>query len=303
MQVKGKLFPYPVLNKDTLLSNYVDKVFNLIYQKEENNAIYALKNARFETNSQLINNLYDSGKISVNCIIECSDTVYRKCVSISKEPQDIILPKVDFSERVDISMFATANESFILESEEFETDYQNVEFEVEKYDIIAANDGFNVRFKHDESEDSFAESIFSIIICHDFEAGAYTVECNTGKKIVVTLSEEDYKNYKIIYTIPAYKEVFFNVFLIPALIEGLTQCKQYLNEDTSRDIEDVSNQFLWFRAIVNGYKKLKGTDLSVDAFNRASLSFMAQELLGKPLGEALSKLVITAKGIGGLEND
>ncbi len=304
MQVKNRLFPYPVINHNQILSNFGASDFQLLYESEENDNAYILKNARFLTESNLINKLYDDGKIIISCIVECSHTVYRKRFELSRKGKNIALPKVDFTERVDISMFATATEDFTLSSDEFDEDYAGIDFEIEKYDIIGANDGFNIRFKHEEAEENLAASIFSIIVGHDFEDGAYSVECNTGKKIVVTMSENDYKNYKVIYTVPTYKEVFFNMLLVPALIEGLTQCKAYLQEDSSRDLEDVGNQYLWFRSITSAYKRLKGVDLAIDDFKTVSLSFFAQELLGKPLGESLAKLVIETTGVtGGDDNE
>ena len=299
MQVKNRLFPYPVINHNLILSNFGACDFQLLYEGEETDRAYILKNARFFTESKLINQLYDEGKIVVTCIVECSYTVYRKKSYLTREGKDIELPKVDFTERVDISMFATAIEDFTLASDEFDEDYTGIDFEIEKYDIIGANDGFNIRFKHEESEENLAASIFSIIISHDFEDGAYTVECNTGKKIVVTMSEKDYLNYKVIYTVPTFKEVFFNMLLVPALIEGLTQCRIFLKEDSSRDLEDVGNQYLWFRSIISSYKRLKGIDLTIDEFKTVSLSYFAQELLGKPLGSSLAKLVELTKGTTG----
>lgn len=304
MQVKNRLFPYPVINHNKILSNFGTSDFVLLFEKEETDKAFIMKNARFYTESKLINQLYDDGKIKISCVIECSYTVYRKAFELGKTGKDLILSKVDFNERVDVSMFATATQDFELVSDELDDDYAGITFELEKYDIVGANDGFNVRFKHEESEENLAQSIFSIITSHDFTPGAYTVECNTGKKIVVTMSDKDYKNYKVIYTVPAYKEVFFNMLLVPALIEGLTLCKTYLLEDSSRDLEDVGNQYLWFRSIVKSYKRLKGIDLSIDEFARVSLAFFAQELLGKPLGESLSKLVQEInREVGGDDNE
>lgn len=34
MQVKNKLFPYPILNRDTINSSYFNKSFNLVYDYE-----------------------------------------------------------------------------------------------------------------------------------------------------------------------------------------------------------------------------------------------------------------------------
>lgn len=290
MQVKHKIFPYPVLNHNKAFSNYNDKYFQIVYEIAEDEKSYILKNCRFESDSTLINKLYSEEKIGIVLIVECSYTIYRKSFEISKTGKDLILQKADFTEKVDISMFAYAKESFSIQSDEFEEDYKGINFEIEKYDIVGANDGFNVRFRREESEDNLVQSIFSVIPSDDLEPGAYLVECDIGRKITITLSLEDYRNYKIIYTVPAYKEVFFNMILVPSLIEGLSLCRVIL-EDEFKEMDDIGNRYPWFRSIESAYKKLKGTDLQEQDFKSMSPVSLAQELLGKPLGQALKSLV------------
>ena len=110
MQVKGKIFPYPVINHNKNFSNFAEHDFKIVFETSEDSNAYVLKNCYFETESNLINNLYKEGKIEILLIIECSDTVYRKSFVITKSKQDFKLQKVDFTEKVDISMFAYAKE-------------------------------------------------------------------------------------------------------------------------------------------------------------------------------------------------
>lgn len=289
MQVRSKIFPYPVINHNKAFSNFKDSDFVLTFEPAEDEYAYVLKGAKFDTDSKTINKLFDDGKVGICVIIECSETVYRNDFDVYREPKDIRLSKVDFTERVDISMFAYAKESFVLDSDELDEDYNGIKFEIDKYDILGAYDGFNVRFKHDEAEDNLVQSIFSINVNHDLEDGKYLVECNIGKKISITLSENDYKNYKIIYTVPTYMEVFFNMLLVPSLIEGLFLCKAMLEE--GKDLEDAGNTYIWFRSILSAYKKLKGVELTIEDFKGMSPVSLAQDLLGKPIGESLKKLV------------
>jgi hypothetical protein len=260
------------------------------YEPSETETAYILKNTHFFTNSETINKLYEEGKIDISVVIECSDTVYRRAFELSKDPKNITLSKVDFSEKVEISMFATAKQPFKYFSDESEEDYKDLMFDIEQYDILGIFDGFNVRFKHEEAEDNLVQSIFAINIDHELDDGKFIVECNIGRKISITLSENDYKNYKVIYTVPTYKEVFFNMLLVPSLIEGLSLCKTVLN-DESKDLDDVGNQYMWFRSIQSAYKRLKGYEMTQEVFESLSPVDLAQDLLGKPLGESLTKLV------------
>lgn len=304
MQVKNKIFPYPVINHNFAFSNFGQLDFCLKFEPFDDERSYILKNACFHTDSATLNRLYDEGKIEISVIVECSNTVFRKSFDISREPKDIILPKVDFTEKVVISMFATAKESFSFVSNEFDQDYQGIEFNIDQYDILGAYDGFYVTFKHDESEENLVQSIFAINVNHDLEEGKYKVECDLGKKISITLPEREYKNYKIIYTVPLYEKVFFNMLLVPSLVEGLSLCKQELN-DGDKDLEDVGNHFLWFRSIESAFKRLKGHELSLDEFKQISPVDLAQDLLGKPMGESLTKLVNETNKIpdGGNDNE
>lgn len=290
MQVKNKIFPYPIINNNKNYSNFNELAFDLIYEPEETKNAYILKNTRFFTESKTILKLIKEGKIGITVVVESSNSVYRKSFEITEETKDITLFKSEFLERVDISMFAYAKKDFIFQSDEVDEDYLGISFNIDKYDIVGVNDGFNIRFKHNDEEDNLIHSIFSINVGHNLEEGEYLVEFDIGRKISINLPENEYKNYKIIYTVPVYKEVFFNMLLIPALIEGLSLCKAML-DDPSKDLEDVGNHYLWFRSILTSYKRLEGKELTIETFKGCSLSSLSQKLLGKPLGEALKKLV------------
>ena len=51
MQVKNRIFPYPVLNNNAFISNYKDIKFELHYDEYNDNEYYVLKNIRFSTNN------------------------------------------------------------------------------------------------------------------------------------------------------------------------------------------------------------------------------------------------------------
>lgn len=299
MQIKNKIFPYPVINHNKNNSCFNDYDFLIYYETSETQNAYILNNCRFNTDCALLNSLYEQGKISVALIIECSDTMYRKKIDIEKNGKKIELNKIDFTEKVDISMFAYAKENFILTADEIDEDYRGIPFEIDKYDIIGINDGFNIRFIHNEKEDNYVQSIFSIITAPDLENGLYLVDYCNDKKIVISLSKDDYDNYHLIYNNPSYKEVFFNMIIIPVLIGGLYYCK---NSSLS-DIDEIGNQFNWFRSVCAAYKNLKGEELTIESFNELNIVKFAQEIIGKPFGQALKSLLNVANDIERCDED
>ena len=305
MQVKNRIFPYPVLNNNAFISNYKDIIFELHYDEYNDNEYYILKNIRFSTNSDFLLKLYKEKKIKVVCILECSYTVYRKAIYIGNEiGQDIKIAKNDVSDKIFISMYAFTTEDIVYASKEFDEDYADINFEIEKYDIIAANDGYYYSIIHEENEDNLSQSIFSIIIDRDLKDGTYLSEYDSTKKIVISLSEEDYNNYKLIHSVPIYNEVFFNMLLVPTLTEALTKCSEILINDSSIDeIEDLTNNYLWFRSIMKGYNKLTGEILTKEKFLEKTPIYWAQILLGKPLSISLNRLVDEMKKINAEDND
>ena len=306
MQVKNRIFPYPVLNHNRNLSNYLDLNFDLEYEESIEEDYYILKNAHFYTDSKIVNDLYNAKKIDVVCVIECSYTIIRRAYKLDRDKSiDIKLAKNDFRDKVYISMFACANDDFEIESNEFDDDYSGIKHKIEKYDIVAANDGYYVYFKHQDLEENFAKSIFSIIIDHNIKDGTYNVDYSSNNKIVISLSDNDYQNYKTIYAVPNYKEVFFNMLLIPTLTEALTKCMAIIDGNDYLDIDEVSNRYLWFNSITDAYFRLNGTELTKEEFVKMSPVTFAQHLLGKPLGASLINLIDEMNKIqtGGYSNE
>lgn len=298
MRIGKKIFPYPILNHIWQLSNYVMRDFDVLYDFEDKNDRVIFKDLRFATNSDLLKSLYDEKKIDVVCIVECSDTVFRKTYKISDMGQDLILYKADLSEKTAITFFAYANQDVVINSDEFEEDYQGIDFHIEKYDILAANDEMFITIKHQEKENDLAHSIFSVVNDHGKHDGQYSVDYSLNR-ITIYLSDDDYKNYKIVYGINEYKEIFFNMLLIPSLIEALTACKLAANDGQS--IEEIGDNHHWFRSVVSSYKKLHNEELTVDILKTIKSIEMSQELLGKPLKIAFEKMLTPGQILEGDE--
>ena len=289
MRIGNKIFPYPVLNTIKRLSNYKDCNFDILYNRIDNDKQIIFKDIKFQTESNLLNKLYDEKKIDVVCIVECSDTVYREKFRIGREDgNDLILYRADLSERTLITFFAYAIEDFIMESSEFEEDYNGIKFEIDKYDIIAANDDKYFVVTHQEKENDLSQSIFSVVNDHSKNDGKYSLDYNS-KKITIYLSDEDYKNYKVIASINEYKEIFFNMLLIPSLVEAITECKNEVINGANLD--DIGDSHQWFRSILKAYNKLHNEELTVDTFKNIKPIEMSQELLGKPLNISFKKMI------------
>lgn len=292
MRIRNRLFPYPVINSNPELSRYVCQHFSLEFEGVESNSEYILKNCHIVTDSKTIERLISDGKIKFALVVECSYTVYRNSYLIGLSPKDISLKKADFSEKVDISAFAYAAEPFELSSDEFVPDYSGMTFMMEKYDIIGADDGYSMTFAHDESESNLVHSIFSIQMSNDDNLKAYTVQSDAvnAKKIVITLPKDIYQNYKVIYSVDDYKQIFFNMLLIPSLTECFSKLKSELSE-SDIDLSDLADRYIWLRSVLKQFIRVTGKEMTRDDLINISSVELAQELLNCPLSGAMKSLV------------
>lgn len=298
MLIGKKIFPYPIINSNLQFTTYENATFNLVLTEVDSNANYVLKDIHFETNSKLLNDLIDKKLAEVVLIIESSKSIYRKKFNLnSSEGTDIVLKKSDFNGKVFFSMFAYVTDDIKIESsKEFIDDYQGIDFELEKYSIIAGNDGRCLIIEHEEQEDNLVKSIFTIIPSEEIEESIFKVEYNVGRKINILLSEQDFNKYQEMYNIPLYKELFFSVLLIPSLTEALNKCQLIVDAAECSDIDEIEHHNMpWFKSIIDAYEKIEGTRLTLDTFKDLSPILMAQKLFGKPITNTLTTILKSSR--------
>ena len=161
---KGKrLFPYPTINNSKVLTCYKNSVYSLEYDDldDENNLL--LKNVHIKIDNNQIVELISNGKAKVGLIVECSATIYRRIIEIGLEPKDISIPLSELRDKVEVSSFIYATEDQQYTNDDFLEDYSGYTFNIEKYEILAIDDGFTTKVEYDEKEDRKVSSIFSII--------------------------------------------------------------------------------------------------------------------------------------------
>ena len=301
MQIAKKIFPYPIINRESQYSTYNGSSFSLELEEIDSEKIFYLKKVRYTTDSELLNKLIKESKVEVALIIECSETIFRKKVLLNEEGIDIPLYKSDFSGKVVYSMYAYTTQNIVLESsDEFLEEYQGIDYDLEKYSIVAADDGRTLYMNHEEAEENVVKSIFSVIPSFDKNDNVFYVDYETGKKIIITLSENDFNNYNEMFNIDTYKELFFSVLLIPSLTEALTRCKMLVDE---YELEEVEQTYKWFKSIIVAYEKQIGKEFTVEEFRDFSPVVLAQQLLGKPLSESLKTILISSRSTKNVRDD
>lgn len=282
MQIGNRIFPYPVLNRDEYLSDYVaESVFKLCFDVDEDgipfveNGEVLFKNLHYTLEDASLSKLVDEGKLRGAFIVECSASVYRKRFDISSTPTDLRISAREINGNVVASCYLYATASIPnFRSVGFVSEYAGYSFDIDKFDILAVDDGFKFRIELDPSEDDKVASIFTVVKKEsDDDVMTYA---NNEKGIVIHLPTAIYEAYDNIKTKREYNNIAFAVLAIPVLASCLEEIYTDCNSDT---MEEVLETHPWFRAVCISYKNRTGKELLYDDFASANKLELAQMVL------------------------
>lgn len=283
MRVGKKLFPYPVINNSEKISSFKNSSFSLVYEDASDDENLILKDAHLVIDDLNLINLMAKGMVKGALIIECSATIYRVTKEIDLENRDIIIPLSELNDKVYISSFLYATDNITdYKSENFLDDYEDYSFNIEKYDILAADDGFFKTIEYEQEEDQKNDSIFSVIKTKGIDN--MVVDYNQ-KKVIIKLPENEHGLYYNLRFNKTYQPLFLSMMAIPALSSVLQKFK-----DQDYDIDDIADDYYWFNAILVSYENIYNKKLTNEDFREIDSLTLSQILLNNSTIDAINKL-------------
>lgn len=278
MRIGKRLFPYPTINNSKNISAFESTNYSLTYDElmyEDEN--FVIKNACIKIDNENILKLMNLEKLAGSLIIECSSTVFRKTFQINTVPKDIFVPLVELRNKIEVSCYIYATEDFDFVDDDFLEDYCGYTFEIEKYDIIAIDDGFTTRIEYDEENDNKISSIFSIIAKEDIDTEIFQVE-KAFNKIFIYMSEDSLKKYDSLKRIDVLQNTFFAIIIVPALISVLQELQTEIKV-SEKSLDEIKIDYKWFETIEKAYADIYKTELTTDLFIITDIVELAQKLI------------------------
>lgn len=302
MRIGNRLFPYPLLNHERLYSQYKNKTFDLLFSSHiEEKESYVLENIRIETNSEFIKELVNRGDVSLICVIECAQTMYRKTIQLSFTPQTVAIPLFDLSGKTSIKAYAIATRDLVnFKSEEFIDDYNDYEFQIEKNDVIAVDEGMITRIDFDDEENTKKSSIFLIIKDSNITDETMRVEFDVSK-ITISLPATQWDLYEKNKRIKRLENMYFSILAIPAL----TQCLSELQKPDN-SVDALCLDYRWFASFKKQYECINNCQLTDESFLKMNSMVESQKILNTPTTKAIDdifNMFVMKEDIGGTEND
>lgn len=243
MELKYKLFPYPVLWE--ALDDY--KTSNFKSDIQVNQSVNRIKiSFSFENDNEGIKQYLNNGDVEYIAHIECPLTAYRTILCTSDQFIETEISETELNGKVSICTLIVAKKDISsYANDDFNDDYSGVSFQVAKGAILAV--GTQMQFRVDKNTDELANlpSIFSIVKKETTERIGMQVELSS-EKIRICLNITDFNNYQIINKMPNFISTIHSSLVFPALIFAFGQLK-----NSCDDYED----YRWYKSLVAIFKK------------------------------------------------
>ena len=286
MEIKYKLYPYPVLwNKN---DDYkMPSEFSAEIKTEENFKNTKLK-IKFFLKDKEIEKLIRENKAEYVVHIEGTRTYFRDFISTRETEITHDLKDRDILGKLEINFFILAKQDIRgYRNDNFNEDYSSEAFNLKKGNIIAIADGYRFDIEKNDDELGKISSIFSICKKETAEQTGMTVDMSY-EKIRIGLNITDYVNYSQLSQNPNKVDSVNSVIIFPALI--------YIFEQLKKDFTETDyTEYKWFRALENIFKK-NGQELNKELLENEISIDLAQRVLNYPIERAFNSLTNEDEG-------
>ena len=278
MDIRSRLYPYPVLSKGT--DDYVNSSFGFVL-----NVTKGLRELVFSVNMELDNDMLSDmilkGEAEYIIHIECPYTSYREALCFSGSEYSRHILEKDLNGNVSVCGFIVAKKDIKCYSNtSFNEDYCGLSFDIERGSILAVGGQYNITVTKDIEELSKIPSIFSICRCAVDTDESMKIDID-GEKIAINLCNDSFQNYKVVSASPMFLPVFHSMLIMPALI--------YVFETLRREGSEYYESRRWYKAIKKTLEK-QGIELTEDSLTMHPSFELAQKLLDLPVNKAFSAL-------------
>ena len=286
MEIKYKLYPYPVLwNKN---DDYkMPSEFSAEIKTEENFKNTKLK-IKFFLKDKEIEKLIRENKAEYVVHIEGTRTYFRDFISTRETEITYDLKDRDILGKLEINFFILAKQDIKgYRNDNFNEDYSSEAFNLKKGNIIAIADGYKANIEKIDDELGKVASIFTICQRETVEQIGMVIEMN-DHKIRVALNKTDYESYCYLSHEPNKVETINSIIVFPALI--------YIFEQLKKDFTETDyTEYKWFRALENIFKK-NGQELNKELLENEISIDLAQRVLNYPIERAFNSLTNEDEG-------
>ncbi len=280
MDIKNRLFPYPVLSSST--DDYVTSSFE--FQATVSTGLREIIVALdMKLDNEQIRQYIQDGLFEYVIHIECPATSYRTICGFFEDKYTIRIPEVKVNKKVSLCAFVVARRDIIgYRNSDFNEDYKDASFSLERGEIVAIGGQYDAVVTKAPEDMTKLPSIFTICKYASTEEECMKISLGT-EKIVISISNSSFENYRMLTNMPTLLPVFHAAVIFPALI--------YVFEALKQQDLGVYEEYRWFVGLRKTFEKY-GMKLDKDTLSETTSYELAQKLLDMPVNRALNAVTM-----------
>ena len=285
MEIRSKLYPYPVLSPDSddyLGSSFINDI----------NVVRDGYNVKISLSSLLENEelaaLISAGAAQYVYHIECAQTGFRTAVMTNNQEYVLSVPDEKLCGRLQICPFiVAAKDIHDYVNAAFNEDYRGFKFQIEAGCVMAVGEQANFDIYKDRDDFISAKSIF--VVTKNADESALEMDIDIFKnKITIKLPEKDHANFKNMSRVPEIQKNLNALIIIPALMLALSE----VNSKDTDDRFTTFSSYNWYKTVRKALKSRFSRDLDSDSFQPNEIVAYSQRLINSPLSGALDYLAL-----------
>ena len=287
MEIRNRLFPYPVLNDDN-----DDYICGSFYADTEI-VTEGLNDITLHFNLHLDNpelkHLISRGKAQYVIHMECSSTAFRTAIKSFSDSIDYRLMNSRVNGTISLLAMIVSTEKIpYYKNSALNEDYNGVDIIIEKASILAYYNMQPIQINKNYEELADQESIFSVVkVARKDEYEDKPVEFNlNNNRIQIRVNEDVYNTFINYQNNPNMRPFISAVLVMPAL--------SYMLEELRYDPElsESYASYQWFIRLSKFYE-LQGKDFMEDVVGGEEyISTVVQEMLKLPITSAITNIPV-----------
>lgn len=294
MEIKYKLYPYPVLSGYS--DDYKAGQFDVSIDISRDG--YDLKiSFQAALTCQSLLDLIQDQKVKYVYHLECAQTGFRAVIQTNKVTEAYILSSKQVNGKLQICPFVVAIQDITgYSSKDFHNDYSGISFDIEAGCVLAVGKMVTVDISKDIDDLANTPSIFSITRNADATCKQMLVDYS-GRKILIKLPLDDYYSYKQLGHMPQAQSILNSLTVIPALTYVLEELRAQTVDERSENSDT-----LWYRTLSKALLTQFDCDIESENYNSQNFMELAQKLINNPISDAF-KMLTSSFGISGGDDE
>lgn len=293
MEIKYKLYPYPVLSSYS--NDYGNGSFDVTIDVVRDG--YDLRVDFLATlTCQSLLDCIKQGTAKYVYHLECAQTGFRTVVKTDKVSEIYMLLNKFVNGKLQICPFIVAVDDIReYTSADFHKDYQGIVFDIEAGCVMAVGKMVTVDISKDIDDLANTPSIFNISKNPDASCKQMLVDISQ-RKIIIKLPISDFYSYKALSATPLAQPILNSLTVVPALVYVLEELRALPIQERNENSDT-----LWYKVLSKVLLTQFDCDIESEEFNNQNLLVLAQKLINNPITDAFTFLTSSFGTTGGDE--